>query len=167
MKKILSMILATAMLFTLCISASAAEMEPYDDSQMVVVEGPVTRAADIPDEFHSLPYTATTEDLTEGVRTLTKYYFKPNGTSFSVSGTVEPAGNMNDKSRYAEIHLYEVGSNKLVDTYDIEQFVEETSFSRTFSNLSPNKNYYFALKNTTPYLLPWDNFWISGSFTIS
>lgn len=167
MKKILSMILATAMLFSICISASAVEMEPYDDSQMVVVEGPVTRAADIPTESHDLPYTATTEDLTEGVKTLTKYYFSPNGTSFTVSGTVEPAGNMNNKSRYAEIYLYEVGSNEVIDTHDIEQFVDETTFTHTFKNLSSNKNYYFALKNSTSYMFPWDNFWISASFTIS
>lgn len=168
MKKILSMVLAVTMIFTLCIPAFAAEVEPYeDDSQMVVVEGPITRAADIPDELHALPYTATTEDLTEGAKTLTKYYFKPNGTSFTVSGTITPAGNMNNKSRYAELYLYEVGSNELIDTHNIAQFASETEFSHTFQNLSSNKHYYFALKNTTGYVFPWDNFWISASFTIS
>lgn len=167
MKKGLCMILAAAMSLGLCVSASAADVASIDDSQMVVLEGPVTRAADVPSESHSLPYTASTEELQEGTTTLTRYYFTPDGTSFTVSGTVSSSGDKNNQARNAKLYLYELGSNELISTYEIPQFVGSTSFSTTFRNLSSNKNYYFGLKNTTTRPFPWtQSWWIDAEFTV-
>lgn len=170
MKKFMSVLLVCLFACGMMEPASAAAIEvAYDeDSQMILVEddSAITRAAVIPTEWHALPYKAETEGLEENTQTLTKYYFSPSGASFKVTGTVTPSGNENNKSRYAQLRLYEVGSNTLIDTYTIPQFASQTDFSCTFSNLSSTKNYYFAFRNTTSGWA-WDNFWITATFTIN
>lgn len=168
MKKFMSVLLVCLFVCGMIAPASAQEIVQNADSEMIVVENNGGRAATVPTEKTQLPYDAKTTGLQEGTTTLTKYYFAPNygQTKLVVSGTVTPSGDKNNTSRYAEIYLYKVGSNEMVDNYTIPQFAATTNFSCEFIGLSSNSNYYIAFKNTTSGMF-WDSFYIDASFTIS
>lgn len=168
MKKFMSVLLVCLFACGMIAPASAQEIVQNTDSDMIVVENDGGRAATVPTQKTSLPYTAKTTGLEEGTTTLTKYYFAPSKgqTKLVVNGTVTPSGDKNNTSRYAEIYLYVVGSNEKVDNYTIPQFATATAFSYEFTGLSSDSNYYIAFKNTTPGMF-WDSFYIDATFTIT
>lgn len=79
---------------------------------------------------------------------------------------MKSSGDKNDTSRYAKIELYEVNNDTAIDSYTVDQFVESTTLSHTFRNLSSDKNYYILIKNTTGWGM-WKDLWISGNVSIS
>lgn len=163
MKKFVSMLLALAMSLALCVPAFAAEVEEPSECEASVSVQP--RAASIPTEKHDLPYSATVTNLSEGTGTYTKYYFAPSGTDIEISGTLRAVKDQNDKSRYAIIYLYKVGDSSSVDSYTVDQFLESTSFSHTFTNLSSSSHYYLDIRNTTSNNIQQQR-WISGTVEI-
>lgn len=166
-RKTMCLVLAACMMMSLlCGSAFAEEPSAALDNGVALAETDVCPLAeDVPTQLGTLPYKATITNLCDGCGTYTRSYFLPSGTDFSVTGTIKAVGNLNDQSRTAELSIYEVGSNKLIDTCYISQFVGSTTFSYTFSNCSTNQTYYFEFRNTTPGLWVSNN--ITGSFTIS
>lgn len=175
MKKFFAMLLACVLMFNMSIPAFAAEVsEDVDETEVITaavnpgesdVVSPMASSA--PTEQGTLPYTATVTNLAEGCGTYTKYYFKPESTSLTISGSLYSCGDENDKARKAVIYLYEVNStSNPVDSYTVSQFVSYTTFSHTFTNLSTSKNYYIRIYNSTSWGVLVDK-WIKGTVEIS
>ena len=172
MKKVLAMMLSCILTLSLSLPAFAAEVTPATDGS--AADTPTSQgemgitpcASDIPTSSTTLPYTATVTNLCEGCGTYTLYYFKTTTGYLKIGGTLKSSGDKNDTSRYAKIELYEVNNDTAIDSYTVDQFVESTTLSHTFRNLSSDKNYYILLKNTTGWGM-WKDLWISGNVSIS
>lgn len=173
MKKMLAMILACVLTFSLSIPAFAADAAPATGTSDVCVSAAqgdtqiAPCAADRPTSLGSLPYSATVTNLCEGCGTYTLYYFRTTTGKLKIGGTLNSSGDKNDTSRYAEIELYEVNNDTAIDCYTIDQFAGSTNLNHTFQNLSSSKNYYLLIKNTTGWGGLWKDLWISGSVSIS
>lgn len=168
MKKLFSMLLVCALALSMSVSAFAAETTPPAEEEPTAQTemDATTRASEIPTSSTDLPYEATVVNLCEGCGTYTKYYFNTSTGKITIGGTLTSSGDQNDKSRYAEIELYEVNKAGAVDSYTVPQFTGSTSLSHTFKNLSSDKNYYIRIVNTTGWG-GWKNLWLDGTVSIS
>ena len=157
MKKVLAMMLSCILTLSLSLPAFAAEVTPATDGS--AADTPTSQgemgitpcASDIPTSSTTLPYTATVTNLCEGCGTYTLYYFKTTTGYLKIGGTLKSSGDNNDTA---------------IDSYTVDQFVESTTLSHTFRNLSSDKNYYILIKNTTGWGM-WKDLWISGNVSIS
>lgn len=159
MKKIMSIMLAIVMLFSVSVSAFAAETEgPVSESIIGGYEiSDNARASSVPTSFYNLGgdnyYTATLIDLAANKGSYTKYYFATGTDSIYCKCDLERSGTTTDKNRKLTIYLYEKAtassSGVLVATKTISFSATEVTARRVFTGLDSNKFYYIRFFNTS------------------
>lgn len=152
MKKMISLILACAIIMTISLPAVAAETNmTIPDKNEATRSAVALRVASAPTAVGTLPYLATVTNLNPGFGTYTRFYFYPSGNDIQAIATFYACENQTQAFLRAKITLYESGSNTLIDSATSEYFSKSATIIKNFRNLETNKAYYFLIENISSY----------------